>query len=311
MSTSDAPCAFIVGEALIDVVHNADGTVAEHPGGSPANVALTLGRLGRQAQLLAWFGQDDRGSLITDWLAESKVTVATGSDQAAKTSVAIATLAQDGSASYEFDLDPQIPAGASVPAGAIVAHTGSIAAVLEPGGPSILKLLAAARDKATVTYDPNARPSLMGDASVAREVIEDYVKVSDVVKVSDEDLEWLYPGQDPQVIAQNWLALGPAIIVVTFGGSGALGVSAAGTVNVAAQKVTVIDTVGAGDSFMGALIHGLWQANLLGADQRSALCAITAQQLTTVLEQCTRVAAITVSRAGANPPWHTELTNVS
>lgn len=307
MSTPDARRAFIVGEALIDVVHKADGTVAEHPGGSPTNVALTLGRLGRQAQLLAWFGQDAHGALITEWLKESHVTVAEGSDKAKKTSVAIATLAQDGSATYEFDLDPRIPAEATVPAGSIVAHTGSIAPILEPGGPDILALLTSARDTATITYDPNARPSLMGDVAVARPLIEEYVKISDVVKVSDEDLEWLYPGEDPKTIAQNWLALGPAVIVVTLGGSGAIGVSAAGVINVAAQKVTVIDTVGAGDSFMGALIHGLWQADLLGADQRENLLAITSQQLTTVLEQCTKVAAITVSRAGANPPWQAEL----
>lgn len=307
-AASMGPCAFVIGEALIDAVQQSTGEAQEYPGGSPANVALTLGRLGRDARLLTWFGQDARGQEITSWLAQSNVHIARGSDGAAQTSVALATLAQDGSATYRFDLDPQVPADAVVPDTAIVVHTGSIAAVLEPGGSVVTKLLSQAQPNATITYDPNARPSLMGTAEKARPIIENYVRLADVVKVSDEDLEWLYPGQDPIEVAQSWHRQGTALVVVTLGGSGATGITKAGTINVPVPKVTVADTVGAGDSFMGALIHGLWEDDLLGAANRAALTNISTPVLTRILEQCTRVAAITVSRAGANPPWLTELT---
>lgn len=307
MSTEVTASAFVIGEALIDEVTQADGSRAEHPGGSPANVALTLGRLGRSAQLLTWFGNDPRGQVITDWLTQSRVDVVAGSNQAPKTSLASATLAADGSASYQFDLDPQVPAGVSVPHNAVVAHTGSIAAVLQPGAAVVKDLLVQAQATATITYDPNARPSLMGSVDQARTTIEQYVGLADVVKVSDEDLEWLYPGQAPLEVAAQWLTRGPAVVVVTLGGSGAAGLCAAGRVSVQAPRVTVVDTVGAGDSFMGALIDGLWEAGLVGAGNRTRLKDISTASLTAVLERCTRVAAITVSRAGANPPWSSEL----
>lgn len=307
MSTEVTASAFVIGEALIDEVTQADGSRAEHPGGSPANVALTLGRLGRSAQLLTWFGNDPRGQVITDWLTQSRVDVVAGSNQAPKTSLASATLAADGSASYQFDLDPQVPAGVCVPHNAVVAHTGSIAAVLQPGAAVVKDLLVQAQATATITYDPNARPSLMGSVDQARTTIEQYVGLADVVKVSDEDLEWLYPGQAPLEVAAQWLTRGPAVVVVTLGGSGAAGLCAAGRVSVQAPRVTVVDTVGAGDSFMGALIDGLWEAGLVGAGNRTRLKDISTASLTAVLERCTRVAAITVSRAGANPPWSSEL----
>lgn len=307
MSKNTAPYAFIVGETLIDSVHHSDGTVTDHPGGSPANVALTLGRLGRTAELLTWFGQDTGGKMIEQWLAASNVRLGLGSNEAPATSVAQATLAADGSAQYEFQLDPRIPTGAVIPAGAVVAHTGSIASVLAPGGPHVLSLLESAKATATITYDPNARPSLMGDPEQARGIIESYVRLCDVVKVSDEDLAWLYPDQDPRAVAQEWLAWGPALVVVTLGEAGSLGYTAAGVVETPVPRVDVVDTVGAGDSYMGALIHGLWEEGLLGAENRSNLKNVAPSVLTRVLHQCASVAAITVSRAGANPPWLREL----
>ncbi len=307
MTKNTTPCAFIIGEALIDSVHGNDGTVTDHPGGSPANVALTLGRLGRDPELLSWFGQDAGGAKIEQWLAASNVRVAPGSNGAPYTSVAQATLAADGSASYEFHLDPSMPAHAEVPVGAVVAHTGSIAAVLAPGGAQVLDLLKSAQATATITYDPNARPSLMGDPGEARGIIESYVRLCDVVKVSDEDLAWLYPDQDPRAVAQEWLAWGPALVVVTLGEAGSLGYTAAGVVETPVPRVDVVDTVGAGDSYMGALIHGLWEEGLLGAENRSNLKNVAPSVLTRVLHQCASVAAITVSRAGANPPWLREL----
>ncbi|WP_265520863.1 carbohydrate kinase family protein [Oerskovia flava] len=298
----------VVGEALIDVVHRADGSVDEHPGGSPANVALTLGRLGRDARVLTWVGADAHGELVGRWLRSSGVRLVAGSEDAPATSLATAHLDASGAATYTFDLTWQVPAGARAEQGALAVHTGSIAAVLEPGGTGVLELVRAAREHATVTYDPNARPQIMGDPAQVRARIEDFVAASDVVKVSDEDVEWLVPGHDPVDVARQWLALGPAVVVVTFGGEGAVAVTAAGETRVAAPRIDVVDTVGAGDSFMGALLDGLWTAGLLGAERREELGSIDEPTLRTVLEQCVAVAAVTVSRAGANPPTRAELT---
>ncbi|WP_129785598.1 carbohydrate kinase family protein [Promicromonospora panici] len=309
-----------VGEALVDEVRRPDGSSAEHPGGSIANVALTLGRLGREVRLATWLGRDARGDLVRDWLAESRVGLVQGSDGAERTSVAVATLDDDGSATYDFDLTWQVPAEAlpgrdtsaeaSAQVGgsdAVAVHTGSIAAMLEPGAGQVRQVLEAARTTSTTTYDPNARPAIMGSADEVRPRVEALVQLSDVVKVSDEDLGWLYPGADPVAVAREWQRGTPALVVVTFGGKGAVAVSDAGTVEAVAPQVEVVDTVGAGDSFMGALIDGLWEHDLLGAGRRDALKAVGAATVQQVLDRCCAVAAITVSRAGANPPRRAEV----
>lgn len=298
--------ALVVGEALIDVVQRADDSVDAHPGGSPANVAITLGRLDRPVRLLTWVGDDEYGARIGTWLADSGVELMDGSDGAASTSVATASLAPDGSATYDFDLTWDLPATVATTDAAVV-HTGSIAAVLAPGADAVRRVLDAHRATATITYDPNLRPSLMGDPADVREKVGALVEIADVVKVSDEDLAWLFPGRDPLEVASRWRALGPGVVVVTLGGEGAVALCANGTVEVAAPRVEVVDTVGAGDSFMGALIDGLWNAELLGAGRRDALREVSTATLGHVLERCARVAAITVSRAGANPPRAVEL----
>jgi fructokinase len=200
-----------------------------------------------------------------------------------------------------------VPAGAGADAETLAVHTGSIGAMLAPGAADVRALVAAARDTATVSYDPNARPALMGDAADTRPRVEDLVRLSDVVKVSDEDLAWLVPGTDPLDVARAWQRSGPAMVVVTFGGEGATAVTAAGEITVASRPVDVVDTVGAGDSFMGALLDGLWSEDLLGAARRDALRAIDTGTIRRVLERCADVAAVTVSRAGANPPRAAEL----
>lgn len=300
--------ALVVGEALIDVVRTADGAVEEHAGGSPANVALGLARLGREADLLTWFGTDAHGALVRAHLEASGVAIAPGSDTAPRTSVATAVLDADGVATYQFDLSWEVPERwASPPAAPLVVHTGSIAAVLTPGGPDVVKILAAHRDSATLTYDPNLRPSLMPPPEETRPVVEDLVALADVVKVSDEDLGWLEPGAPPLEVARRWAASGPAVVVVTRGGDGATAITHAFELDIAAPRVTVADTVGAGDSFMAGLIDGLWSAGLLGADRRSALRGVDEVTLRSVLSRCADIAAITVSRPGANPPTAAEL----
>ncbi|MFJ3407729.1 carbohydrate kinase [Promicromonospora sp. NPDC090134] len=296
-----------VGEALVDGVHRPDGSSAEHPGGSVANVALTLGRLGREVRLATWFGTDARGDAVRGWLADSAVELVEGSDGAERTSTAVATLDDAGSATYEFDLTWQVPAAAAAGAETLAVHAGSIAAMLEPGAAEVSMLLDGARTTSTVTYDPNARPAIMGPADEVRPRVEALVQLSDVVKVSDEDLAWLYPGTDPVTVARDWQRGTPALVVVTFGGKGAVAVSDAGEVEAVAPRVEVVDTVGAGDSFMGALIDGLWEHDLLGAARRDALNAVGAATVQNVLDRCVAVAAITVSRAGANPPRREEV----
>ncbi|MDT0165254.1 carbohydrate kinase [Actinotalea sp. AC32] len=305
----DTGRALVVGEALVDVVRRADGTQDEHPGGSPANVAIGLGRLGREVHLLTWFGRDERGAVVRRHLEASGVSVVPGSDTASRTSVAVAELDATGAATYRFDLSWQVPERWSAPAGApLVVHTGSIAAVLEPGGPDVARILEAHRESATITYDPNLRPSLMPPPAQTREVVERLVRLADVVKVSDEDLTWLEPDHDPADVARRWAGTGPALVVVTRGGEGATAVTSQGLeLDVPAPAVTVADTVGAGDSFMGGLVDGLWSAGLLGGERRASLAAVDDATLRRVLRRCAEIAAITVSRPGANPPTSAEL----
>ncbi|PUB29650.1 fructokinase [Promicromonospora sp. AC04] len=296
-----------VGEALVDGVHRPDGSSAEHPGGSVANVALTLGRLGREVRLATWLGADARGDLVRGWLADSGVELVEGSDGAERTSTAVATLDEGGSATYEFDLTWDVPTAAAAGAETLAVHAGSIAAMLQPGAAEVGTLLDSARTTSTITYDPNARPAIMGSADEVRPRVEALVHVSDVVKVSDEDLGWLYPDTDPVAVAREWQRGTPALVVVTFGGKGAVAVSDAGEVEAVAPQVEVVDTVGAGDSFMGALIDGLWEHDLLGAERRDALNAVDSATVQRILDRCCAVAAITVSRAGANPPRRAEV----
>ena len=299
--------ALVIGEALVDVVNYRDGSVAELPGGSPANVALGLARLGREAELLAWLGHDAYGTLVADHLRASGVHIAEATWGAAATSVARATLDQNNAATYEFELEWALSPAAAVTDAPLVVHTGSIAAVLEPGASAVEALVREARATSTITYDPNARPSLMGTPAAARAKVEAMVALADVVKVSDEDIEWL-TGEPVEAVAAAWLDLGPELVVVTRGGEGATAFVRFGrTFTVPAPRVDVVDTVGAGDSFMGGLIDGLWLADLLGADRRGHIAAASDEVLMEVLERCIRIGAITVSRAGANPPTAAEL----
>ncbi|MFF1529836.1 carbohydrate kinase [Cellulomonas sp. NPDC058312] len=309
MTEKTAARALVVGEALVDVVLRPGADPAEHPGGSPANVAIGLGRLGRRVDLLTWLGPDAHGDLVRAHLADSGVHVLDGDRAPDRTSVARAHLDADGAATYEFDLAWDLPArwdeDEDAPA---VVHTGSIATVIAPGGEAVARLLADRRATSALTYDPNLRPALMGSPVDTLPVVEHLVGLVDVVKVSDEDLAWLHPGVAPVEIARDWLSRGPALVVVTLGGEGAVAVTAAGDeLTVTAPRVEVADTVGAGDSFMAGLIDGLWSAALLGADARTRIAAADRGTIEQILTRCVRIAAITVSRPGANPPTAADL----
>ncbi len=295
----------VVGEALTDVVTTADGNHREHPGGSPANVAVTLGRLGHRPRFATSIGHDDRGRRIRDWLEESGVELEPGSEGSGPTSVAASRLSPDGAADYEFALDwaPDLPRAGT----ASLVHVGSIATQLEPGAGDVLRLVEEARATATVTYDPNLRPSICPDRVAVRRRVERLVQLADVVKASDEDVAWLYPGEDFRAILRSWADDGPAVVVGTRGAQGAVLLARGLELDVPGRTVDVVDTIGAGDAFMGGLVHGVLTAGLDGADRRERLRAARAGVLEEIVMLAVDVAAATVARPGANPPWLADL----
>ncbi|MHA7652873.1 carbohydrate kinase family protein [Mycobacterium sp. ML4] len=291
----------VIGEALIDVICQEVDGQSEHVGGSPLNVAVGLARLGREVAFLTHIGTDAAGLRIADHLKSAGVQLVPGSTDATRTPVAVASIAEDGSATYRFDLDWRLAGTPPVPPPLLV-HTGSIAAVREPGCLAVAALVDAYRISATVTLDPNVRPSLIVDRDQARERIDKLLAWADVVKVSDEDLRWLVPHRDPRDTARCWLACGPAIVALTLGERGAVAFCAAGEIEVAAKQVRVVDTVGAGDAFMVGLLDALWGLGLLGAERREQLRGIGLDTLRAALDVGATTSALTVSHAGADLP---------
>ncbi|MBK8458868.1 MAG: PfkB family carbohydrate kinase [Micropruina sp.] len=305
---AQASPVLVLGEALVDVVHQA-GEITEHVGGSPANVAFGLGRLDHDVALAAWFAKDDRGERIAAACRAAGVAIAAGSDRAPRTSVANAVVDEAGKASYQFDLSwilPMLPDLSRVRH----LHTGSIGATLEPGGSQVVETLRRAAAHATVSYDPNARPTLMGSAALVRARVEDIISLSDVVKSSDEDVEWLYPGESIADVVRGWLKLGPAVVVITRGGDGAYLALAEDEdlIEIPPNRVTVIDTVGAGDSFMAGLVSGLLDAGLLGgAEAKQRIRRATAQEVRPAVDRAIATSSLTVSKAGAYGPTRDEI----
>ncbi|MHB8275560.1 MAG: carbohydrate kinase family protein [Dermatophilaceae bacterium] len=299
----------VIGESLIDVVQHPDGSTQEHVGGSPANVAVGLARLGHDITFATLVGDDERGDKITSHLANEGIALTEGNVGGRPTSVATSTLDATGAATYRFDLTWGL-AGRQPLEGLTHVHTGSIAATLEPGASAVLSTIQDARPVATISYDPNVRPSLMVDPHEVRAKIEQIIGLSDVVKASDEDIIWLYEGAPISDVLRLWGQLGPALTVVTRGLAGALvALSITGELtSVDAPMVEVVDTVGAGDSFMAGLLSGLLDAGLLGgAEARERLRSASLADVMPAVDRALACAAITVSRAGANPPHRSEL----
>ena len=293
--------ALVVGEALIDIVEHQGQALGEHVGGSPLNVAVGLALLGRRVEFLTWIGGDRRGQRIADYLHDSGVHLAAGSTGASRTATAVAELDENGSATYTFDIDWQISPSAT-PEEPLVLHTGSIAAALEPGSSGVDELIDKHKTTATITFDPNIRSAFFENAEQALSRVEAVVARSDVVKASDEDMRLLAPDSSPEQLAARWLTLGPAIVAVTFGADGSYAVCADGEQRISAYPAEVVDTVGAGDSFMTGLIDALWDAGLLGANRREQLRAIRAYALRRVLQIAALSSALTVARPGAALP---------
>ncbi|MCX5144673.1 MULTISPECIES: carbohydrate kinase [unclassified Streptomyces] len=295
----------VIGECVADIVRLPGAADRVHPGGSPANVAYGLARLGHGATLLTQLGADGNGRLIRDHLTGAGVDVRTDGSTAPTPSAAV-TLDGAGRATYRFEIAWTLGPVALERAPAHV-HTGSIAAVTEPGAATVLAAVESLRSAATVSYDPNVRPELMGEHEAAVRRVELCVALSDVVKASDEDLEWLYPGQDPAKVAERWRATGPAVVLVTRGGDGAFAVLPDGQVAVEALPVETADTVGAGDAFMSGTLHALAAHGLLGPAGRERLRSLDRATVADVLRHAAASAAVTVSRAGASPPDGPEL----
>lgn len=291
-----SPRALVVGEALIDEVIDGD-RVARHPGGSPANVALGLARLGVPTRLHTAIGADADGELIRDRLATAGATLTPGSVTGAATSTAAAVLAADGSARYRFALgwDPAPLDDLGAPT---LIHTGSLGAFLAPGDRVTRDILGRGRSGgALISVDPNIRASLLGAPETTRAAFEQLASGAHLLKLSDEDAEYLYPGLAPDAVLELLVRRGVAVAAMTRGAEGALLASGGRRVSVPAVRTTVADTVGAGDSFMAALIRAL-AFDDAGWDGGT----VAPERLEAIGYEAARAAAITVSRPGADLP---------
>lgn len=309
--------ALVIGEALIDIVERVDAAELreEHVGGSPANVAIGLARLGHSVCLAAHVGTDARGRRIERCLTAEGVDCTEGSFRADRTSTALASIDAAGAAHYDFDITWRVEdtlarhIGASPPP---LAHVGSIALFLEPGGSDVASIVASLPTATVVTADPNIRPELLGDHAAVLRRFEEVATRADLVKLSNEDAAWLYPSLSAEAAAEHVLGLRavpsaetrrPRFVVMTYGAAGARAIAVSNTaaevlrITVPAAPTTVVDTISAGDSFMAALISSLLG---LGIDRAF-------EQFERVLRRAIRAAAIAVSAAGANPPYRAEL----
>ena len=302
----------VIGEALVDVVHQHDGETRAYPGGSPMNVAVGARRLGHPTNFVGHYGPDAYGKSIDAHLEASQVTLPF-EHSAERTSVAQATIGADGAAEYEFDITWSLDSVAEklteLARSSDAVHTGSIAAMLEPGAHVVAAAFEAARDSALLSYDPNCRPTLIHNVDEGRAWAEKFVSLSTVVKASDEDLQWLYPDRSLDDTARAWLDLGAELMVITRGEDGPIAFTKKYPEGISqpAHRVEVADTVGAGDSLMAALIAGLLDRGIAGAEARAKVAALTAEDIADLLRFSATAAGITVSRAGANPPTREEL----
>ena len=311
-----SPTVAVAGEVITDLVPaGGEGVFKAAPGGSPGNVAVGLARLDVRARMLARLSDDVLGKRLRAHLEGNGVDLSYAVHAAEPSSLAIVVLQTDGSAAYDFRVDGTSDwqwtdeEVADAVDGVEALHVGSLAVTTPPGGAVLRRLAARAAADVTVSFDPNVRHLLMGPREEVLAVVHELLGVVDVVKASDEDVAWLEPGRTPAEVAAEWLSHGPALVVITRGGDGAVAAGAsAGPLSRPGMAVEVADTVGAGDSFMAALLAGLARRGLLGAEHRRALRAMTADDVGALVDQCIEVSAITCSRPGADPPRVAELT---
>jgi len=291
---------WVCGEVLIDELPS--GAVV---GGGPANTAKALARLGHEVAFIDGISTDAYGVKARAELAADGVNLSLAMTSDLPTAVAVVTLAADGGASYVFKLDKTatfdfnsswLPDPSRYKPQ--VLHIGTLATLVQPGADVLFDWALACADFAPVVFDPNIRPQVMSDRDKYVALVEKWIGISSVVKLSDDDFEWLYPGKSPESIAEQWLQDGVALVVMTRGADGLIGYTSDGVVEVAGEKVNVVDTVGAGDTVGAIVVQGLITDGLL--NMRGSV-------LKDVLHRAAVAAAITCSRAGAQPPYAHEI----
>jgi fructokinase len=299
----------VCGEALIDIVPAGDGTRRPVPGGGPFNTARALARLGAPTSFLGRLSTDGFGAMLARELEADGADLSLVSTGPEPTTLAVAELDGEGLAEYEFFVQ-----GTSAPnltremvpeqlaADVAALHVGTLGLVLEPMATTLTELALRESDKRLLMLDPNVRSRLVSDAKDYRERLDGLIAHSTIVKASEGDLAWLFPDLDCETGARRLLSLGARLVLVTLGADGALVASPIGTFRVAAPKVHVVDTIGAGDAFGAAVLAWLHDHDSLRADLE-----LDGAQIESMVGFACLVAAITCTRVGADPPWRSEL----
>ena len=298
-----------MGEALVDLVVRTDGSIQPFLGGGPFNTARTLGRLDVPVRYLGRLSDDVFGWQLADALTADGVDVSMVITTADPTTLALATLDDAGAASYRFYFEgTSVPGLTAERALAEVRgvderlealHVGTLGLVLEPFAAASEAVVEELHGSALVFVDPNIRPAVITDRAGYLTRLDRILSRADVVKVSDEDLAWLVPDTPVETAAKQLIAKGAGLVLVTMGGRGATVVSDSFVADVAAERVTVVDTIGAGDAFAGGVLAWWHDHGRPGLLDRSAACEAAAFGC--------RVAGATVAKAGANPPRRAEL----
>jgi fructokinase len=295
---------WVAGEVLIDLIPDRDQYLSV-VGGGPANTAKALAKLGVKTYFIDGISNDKYGQMANAELLSANVLLDYVQFSNKPTCTAKVTLSKSGSASYEFVIevtatfdfsDQWLPNPQSLTPSLL--HIGTLATVIEPGASVLFKWAQSVAHIAPIVFDPNVRPAVLDVRDEYVKKVEKWVAISSAVKVSDEDLNWLYPGNAIDEIVKNWLEVGVQLVVVTLGDKGITAYRKNEQISVDAVKVVVADTVGAGDT-VGAI--------LVEAIVNNGLDKLTGEVLKTMLNRAAKAAAITVSRTGANPPSKDEI----
>jgi fructokinase len=295
----ELPFAYVVGEALIDLIPDLTGNSVAMVGGGPANTAKAVARLGQRVYFVGGISHDDYGKAIHHELSVSGVDLSLVYRGDEVTALAIATIDEKGVAKYDFELDGTASFAFDVswlPSGEPeVIHVGSVATLIEPGATELLNWVSS--KSVPVIFDPNVRPSIEGNKDIYRAAVERWIDVATIVKLSQDDLNWLYGSSEKEVI-DAWLNRGVSIVVVTRAEKGLQAYSKESVIEVPAVQVSLVDSVGAGDTIGAVLIEAVLVGGFAG---------MKGDTLKSVLERAAKAAAFTCSRAGAIPPSREEL----
>lgn len=310
-TTGATPGVAVFGEALVDLLPHGNRDFRAAAGGSPANIAVAVARLGHPSHFWGGLSTDRWGDLLDDHLNAAGVDTTRTPRSQAPTAVALVDLAEDGGAIYRFLWEGTADRAVvldDLPAdpGQDVAwlQVGSVVAALPDSGAVAAELVARERGRRLVSCDPNVRTMVHGDGDGPRRRLRDLAEHADLVKISDEDLAFVEPDRTVDEAVAHWLSAGVGLVAVTRGGRGARLATADDTVEIVAPTSIVADTVGAGDTFMAGLLAGLLDT---GVVDRAALEALDADALRAIGLLAARAAAITVSRVGADPPTRSDL----